>query len=55
MSTILVIDDDPALHHLIEGSVAGLGYQFCHATSGEEGLDLLTRQLSNLRLINGTL
>lgn len=44
MSTILVIDDDPALHHLIEGSVAGLGYHLCHANSGEEGLELLARQ-----------
>ncbi len=52
MSTILVIDDDPALHHLIEGSVAGLGYQFCHATSGEEGLDLLTRQNFDLLIFD---
>ena len=27
MSTILVIDDDPALHHLIEGAVAADGFR----------------------------
>ena len=35
---LLVIDDDPAVHELVEEVLGGVGYSIEHARSGEEGL-----------------
>lgn len=52
MSTILVVDDDPALHQIIEGALASEGYTLLHANEGQTGLDLLSRQSIDLALFD---
>jgi anti-sigma regulatory factor (Ser/Thr protein kinase) len=54
MSTILVIDDDPALHHLIEGAVANDGLRLLHATSAEAAFALLARHQCQLLIFDQT-
>jgi PAS domain S-box-containing protein len=39
-TTILVIDDDPMVHHLLRKKTDKLGYQMITATNGQEGLRL---------------
>ncbi|MCM2258030.1 MAG: response regulator [Vicinamibacteria bacterium] len=36
---VLVVDDDPAVHELVEAELAPLGYRLDHAHSGREGLE----------------
>jgi signal transduction histidine kinase/CheY-like chemotaxis protein len=38
--TVLVIDDEPAVHALFERELAGRGYRVAHATGGREGVRL---------------
>jgi signal transduction histidine kinase/CheY-like chemotaxis protein len=38
--TVLVIDDEPAVHALLERELAGRGYRVVHAAGGREGLRL---------------
>ncbi|MFN0121300.1 MAG: response regulator [Blastocatellia bacterium] len=41
MSRILVVDDDPLMHELIDGALVDEGYVISHAGCGEEGLTRL--------------
>lgn len=52
MSQILVIDDDPALHQLIEAALAADGHRLVLAGSGEQGLELLNHEQIDLALID---
>lgn len=52
MSTILVIDDDPALHHLIEGAVAADGFRVLHAVTSEAAFSLLARHDCQLLILD---
>jgi len=49
MGKILVVDDDPALHQVIEGALAREGHLLLHATSGKQGMELLARERLTLR------
>lgn len=52
MSQILVVDDDPVLHELIEGALESDGHSLTHAFSGQEGLDILAGDKYDLVLID---
>ncbi len=52
MSQILVVDDDPALHELIEGTLTGEGHSLQHAFNGREGLEMLRQGNFDLALID---
>jgi CheY-like chemotaxis protein/anti-sigma regulatory factor (Ser/Thr protein kinase) len=52
MRKILVVDDDPALHEVIEGALADDGYGLLHATDGKRGMELLERENVDLAIID---
>jgi CheY-like chemotaxis protein len=52
MRKVLVVDDDPALHQVIEGSLAKDGYALLHATDGRKGMELLAREKVDLAVID---
>lgn len=52
MGKILVVDDDPALHQVIEGALAGDGHSLLHATTGRKGMELLAREKIDLAIID---
>lgn len=41
---LLLVDDEPSLHDLVEEMLRGQGYDLMHAFSGAEGLDLARRE-----------
>ena len=52
MSQILVVDDDSALHELIEAALTSDGHTLWHAFSGREGVEMLAREKFDLALID---
>src|SRR5215468_7906713 len=52
MGKILVVDDDPALHQVIEGALAREGHMLFRATDGEKGMDLLAHEQIDLAIID---
>lgn len=52
MSQILVVDDDPTLHELIEAALTSDGHTLHHAFTGQEGLEMLERGHFDLTLID---
>ena len=52
MSRILVVDDDPALHQVIEAVLQEDGHQLLSADSAEKGLALLDHEPVELALID---
>ncbi len=52
MSKILVVDDDPALHKLIEGALTSDGHTLIHSTDAVKGLEMLAREPVDLALID---
>jgi len=52
MGKILVVDDDPALHQVIEGALAREGHSLLHATDGKQGMELLAREKIDLAIID---
>ncbi|HKX29677.1 MAG TPA: response regulator [Blastocatellia bacterium] len=52
MSKILVIDDDSALHQVIEGALKSDGHTLWHATDAPQGLAVLARAPIDLALID---
>jgi CheY-like chemotaxis protein/anti-sigma regulatory factor (Ser/Thr protein kinase) len=52
MSKILVVDDDPALHKLIEGALTCDGHTLIHSTDAVKGLETLAREPVDLALID---
>lgn len=52
MSKVLVVDDDPALHQVIESALVREGYELLHATDGEKGMELLKVEGVDLAIID---
>jgi CheY-like chemotaxis protein/anti-sigma regulatory factor (Ser/Thr protein kinase) len=52
MSKILLVDDDPVLHQLIEGALAGDGHTLLHTTDPQKGLEIVAREPVDLALID---
>jgi CheY-like chemotaxis protein/anti-sigma regulatory factor (Ser/Thr protein kinase) len=52
MGKVLVVDDDPALHQVIEGAIAREGHALLHVTDGKTGIDLLAREKIDLAIID---
>jgi len=52
MSKILVVDDDPALHQLIEGALKSDGHAILHVTDAKKGLEKIAREPVDLALID---
>lgn len=52
MSKILVVDDDPALHEIIQGGLAGQAHTLMHAYDGEQGIELLSRESFDLAIVD---
>jgi CheY-like chemotaxis protein/anti-sigma regulatory factor (Ser/Thr protein kinase) len=52
MGKVLVVDDDPALHQVIEGALVREGHVLLHATGGRKGLELLERERFDLVVID---
>jgi CheY-like chemotaxis protein len=48
MKQVLVVDDDPLMHRLFQHHLEKAGYQMVSAKTGREGLDLASRQLPQL-------
>jgi signal transduction histidine kinase len=51
-STILVVDDEPMAHDIIEGYLFREGYELAFATSGLEALTFLDQQLPDVILLD---
>jgi CheY-like chemotaxis protein/anti-sigma regulatory factor (Ser/Thr protein kinase) len=52
MSKILVVDDDPALHQVLEDALKGDGHTLLHTIDAKKGLDLIERENVDLALID---
>ena len=52
MGKILVVDDDPALHQVIEDALAREGHLLLRATDGKMGMELLAREKVDLAIID---
>lgn len=52
MGKILVVDDDPALHQVIESALVRDGHALLHATNGKKGMELLAREKIDLAIID---
>jgi DNA-binding response OmpR family regulator len=52
MGKVLVVDDDPALHQVIEGALAREGHVLLHSTDGKKGMELLAREKIDLVIID---
>jgi len=50
MGKILVVDDDPLLHEVIQAALATEGHTLRHASDGEQGLEMLGREPVDLVL-----
>jgi len=49
---LLLVDDDPHVHELVEASLAPMGYMLEHAVSGAEGLEMAQREPPDLILLD---
>jgi CheY-like chemotaxis protein len=52
MGKILVVDDDPEMHEIIEGAFADESHSIFNAQNGERGLEMLAREQFDLALID---
>jgi DNA-binding response OmpR family regulator len=52
MTKIMLIDDDPSLQSLIEQIVKQNGYEFCSASNGADGLQMLREQRPDLLILD---
>jgi CheY-like chemotaxis protein/anti-sigma regulatory factor (Ser/Thr protein kinase) len=52
MSKILVVDDDPSLHQVIEGALTNDGHSLFHVTDAGKGLETLARESVDLALVD---
>jgi len=50
--TVLVVDDDPVVHWVLSHFLAGRGYQLTGAKTGPEALELATRDLPQLIILD---
>ena len=49
---VMLIDDDPSIHESLRDVVEEVGYEFCGALSGREGLRLLDEERPDLLLLD---
>ena len=49
---VMLIDDDPGIHESLRDVVEEVGYEFCGALSGREGLRLLDEERPDLLLLD---
>jgi two-component system, OmpR family, response regulator len=52
MSKILLVDDDPVLHQLIESALTDDGHTLLHTTDPRKGLEIVAREPVDLALID---
>ena len=52
MGKILVVDDDPALHQVIESALAREGHSLLRTTDGKKGMELLAHEKIDLAIID---
>jgi DNA-binding response OmpR family regulator len=52
MSKILVVDDDPALHQVIESALVREGHSLLRTTDGKQGMELLAHEKIDLAIID---
>jgi CheY-like chemotaxis protein/anti-sigma regulatory factor (Ser/Thr protein kinase) len=52
MSKILLVDDDPVLHQLIECALTDDGHTLLHTTDPQKGLEIVAREPVDLALID---
>jgi CheY-like chemotaxis protein/anti-sigma regulatory factor (Ser/Thr protein kinase) len=52
MSKILVVDDDPALHQVLESALTSDGHVLLHTTDAKKGLEMLESEHVDLTLID---
>lgn len=50
--TVLVADDDPVVHWVLRRLLEGMGYQLARANNGREALELATRDLPQLIILD---
>jgi len=50
--TVLVVDDDPIVHCVLCRVLEGAGYQLARANNGREALELATRDLPQLIILD---
>lgn len=51
-NTVLVVDDDPVVHWVLRRSLEGRGCRLVHANNGLEALELATRDLPQLIILD---
>lgn len=51
MAKILSIDDSHTIRQMVKGAVDVLGYEFIEAENGEEGIDMVLKNLEDLVLV----
>jgi CheY-like chemotaxis protein/anti-sigma regulatory factor (Ser/Thr protein kinase) len=52
MSKILVVDDDPALHQVLESALKSDGHTLLHTTDAKNGLEMIEHEHVDLALID---
>jgi CheY-like chemotaxis protein len=52
VKTILIVDDQPMLRHLMDVALRGDGRRFLHAGSGEEAVEIATTERPDLVLLD---
>ena len=50
--TVLVVDDDPVVHWVLRRLLEGMGFQLARANNGLEALELATRDLPQLIILD---
>lgn len=50
--TVLVVDDDPVVHSVLSRVLGGAGYHLARANNGREALELATRDLPQLIILD---
>jgi two-component system phosphate regulon response regulator PhoB len=51
-STILVVEDDPAISELVRFTLESAGFEVCHVTSAEQALAAVAERLPDLALLD---
>jgi two-component system alkaline phosphatase synthesis response regulator PhoP len=52
MPTVLIVDDDPTIHHILMGMLEKLGYQCITALNGQDGAALALEHHPDLVLLD---
>jgi CheY-like chemotaxis protein/anti-sigma regulatory factor (Ser/Thr protein kinase) len=52
MSKILVVDDDPALHQVLESALTSDGHTLLHTTDAKNGLEMIKHEHVDLALVD---